>query len=62
MPPPDARPILEAASKEVSAVHGWMDSWDWVWMSFMMVFWLVVLGAVVFAAVRLAQRPPRKDH
>lgn len=43
-------------------MHGWMDSWDWVWMSFMMVFWLVVLGAVVFAAVRLAQRPPRKDH
>jgi hypothetical protein len=43
-------------------VHGWMNSWDWVWMSFMMAFWIVVLGAVVYAAVRLAQRPPRKDH
>jgi hypothetical protein len=37
-----------------------MDGWDWVWMSLMMVFWLVVLGAVVFAAVRLGQRPPRR--
>jgi hypothetical protein len=27
----------------------------------MMVFWIVVLGAVVYAAVRLAQRPPHKD-
>jgi hypothetical protein len=41
-------------------VHGWMDGWDWVWMSFMMVFWVGVLGAVVYAAVRLAQRPPHK--
>jgi choline-glycine betaine transporter len=39
-----------------------MDGWDWVWMSFMMVFWLVVLGAVVYAAVRLGQRPPREHH
>jgi hypothetical protein len=31
-------------------------------MSFMTVFWLVVLGAVVYAAVRLGQRPPHKDH
>jgi hypothetical protein len=37
----------------------WMDSWDWVWMSFMMVFWIVVLGAVIYLVVRLAQRPPR---
>jgi heme/copper-type cytochrome/quinol oxidase subunit 2 len=27
-------------------------------MSFMMVFWIVVLGAVVYAAVRLANRAP----
>jgi heme/copper-type cytochrome/quinol oxidase subunit 2 len=37
-----------------------IDGADWLWMSFMMVFWLVVLGAVVYAAVRLAQRPPRE--
>lgn len=42
-------------------MHGWMDSWDWVWMSLMMVFWLAVLGAVVYAAVRLRQRPPHED-
>ncbi len=39
-------------------MHG-MDGFDWVWMTFMMVFWVVLLGAVIFAAVRLAQRPPR---
>jgi hypothetical protein len=39
-------------------MHYWMNGWDWVWMSFMMVFWLVVLGAVVYVAVRLGQRPP----
>jgi hypothetical protein len=31
-------------------------------MTFMMVFWIAVLGAVVYAAVRLGQRPLRKDH
>ncbi|MGH3085502.1 MAG: hypothetical protein ACRDNP_15865 [Gaiellaceae bacterium] len=36
----------------------WMDGWDWFWMSFMMVFWAVVLGAVVYVAVKLATRPP----
>ncbi|HZQ66551.1 MAG TPA: hypothetical protein VFA66_15145 [Gaiellaceae bacterium] len=41
-------------------MHGWMDGADWVWMSFVMVFWIVVLGAVVYAAVKLAQRPPHK--
>jgi heme/copper-type cytochrome/quinol oxidase subunit 2 len=41
-------------------MHGWMDGSDWIWMSFMMVFWIAVLGAVVYAAVRFAQRPPRE--
>ena len=27
------------------------------WMSFLMIGWIVVLGAVVYAAVRLAHRP-----
>ena len=48
---------LTARRKEVS-VHVWMDGWDWLWMSFMMAFWLVLLGAVVYVAVRLAHRPP----
>lgn len=40
-------------------VH-WMNGWGWAWMTFMMVFWVVLLGAVIYAAVRLAQRPPRE--
>jgi hypothetical protein len=36
----------------------WIDGWDWVWMTFMMAFWVVLLGVVVYVAVRLATRPP----
>jgi len=36
-----------------------MNGWDWVWMTFMMV-WVVLLGAVVYGAIRLAQRSPRE--
>jgi hypothetical protein len=54
---PTAERSLTARRKGVS-VH-MMDGWDWVWMPFMMVFWLVVLGAVIYVAVRLANRPPR---
>ncbi|MGZ8693456.1 MAG: hypothetical protein ACXWZT_12090 [Gaiellaceae bacterium] len=43
-------------------MHGWMNGWDWVWMSFMMILWIAVLGGVVYAAVRLAQRPPREGN
>ncbi len=39
-------------------MYGWMDGWGWFWMSFMMVFWIALLGTVVYIAVRLAQRPP----
>jgi hypothetical protein len=35
-----------------------MDGWDWFWMSFAMAFWAVVLASVVYAAVKLANRPP----
>jgi len=41
-------------------MHGWMNSGSWMWMSFMMVFWLVALGAIIYGAVRLASRRP--DH
>jgi heme/copper-type cytochrome/quinol oxidase subunit 2 len=44
------------------AMHTWVDGWDWLWMTLMMGFWLVVLGAVIFIAVRLAQRPPTKPR
>ena len=32
-----------------------MSGWDWVWLTLMMSFWIVLLGAVIFLAVRLAQ-------
>lgn len=39
-------------------MYHWMHGWSWFWMSFMMVFWVVVLGAVVYGAAKLANRPP----
>lgn len=36
--------------------YGDFDGLDWLWMSSMMGLWIVVIGAVVYAAVRLAQR------
>ena len=50
--------ILSDTHERRLTVH-WMDGWDWVWMSFMMVFWIVLLGAVVYLAARLGNRPPR---
>ena len=41
-------------------MHTWVDGWDWVWMTLMMGFWLVVLAAVMSIAVRLAQPPQAK--
>jgi hypothetical protein len=51
--------MLRAEAKGV-VMHGWTDGWGWFWMSFRMVFWVVVLGAVVYVADRLARRPPRE--
>jgi hypothetical protein len=50
----------EGVKRKEELMYHWMNGWSWLWMSFMMVFWVVVLGAVVFIAVRLAQRPPRE--
>jgi len=51
------RPCLQQRSKG-GAMYHWMDGWGWFWMTFMMLFWIVVLGAVVYVAVKLADRPP----
>ena len=32
----------------------WGTGWDWLWMTFMMLAWLAVVGGVVYAAVRIA--------
>jgi uncharacterized membrane protein len=43
-------------------MYHWMGGWGWFWMSFMMVFWIVVLGAVIYVAVKLANRPPTNQQ
>jgi hypothetical protein len=43
-------------------MHTWMDGSDWIWMTLMMSFWVVLLGVAVYIAVRLAQRPPTKPR
>jgi len=40
-------------------MHTWIDGWGWFWMTFMMALWVVLIGAVVYIAVRLAQRSPK---
>lgn len=42
-------------------MHGYVDGWDWVWMTAMMAVWIVLIGAAVYGAVRLAQRD-HHDH
>lgn len=37
----------------------WNDGWAWYWMIPMMLFWILALGAVIYAAVRLANRDSR---
>jgi hypothetical protein len=47
--------------REGVAMHTWIDGWDWLGMTLMMGFWLVVLGAF-YIALRLGQRPPTKPR
>ena len=42
-------------------MYHWMDATGWFWMSFMMIFWIVLLGAVVYVAVRLANGNRRSE-
>ena len=38
----------------------WMSDWGSVVMTFMMILWVVLFGAVIYIAVRMGQRPPRE--
>ena len=49
------RTIVQDKNKEAE-MHGYVDGWDWFWMTTMMVSLIVLTGAVVYAAVRLPQR------
>jgi hypothetical protein len=42
-------------------MYEWVSGWNWLWMGVMMVFWLIALGAVIYFAIRLAQRPPNSS-
>ena len=37
----------------------WGTGWDWLWMTFMMLVWLVVVGGIVYAVVRAARSHQR---
>ncbi len=39
-----------------------MNGWDWLFGSVMMLFWIAVLGAVVFIAVNLARGDWPRGH
>lgn len=40
-----------------------MSGWDWLWGTFMMGFLIVLIGLVVYVAVKLAQGDrERKSH
>lgn len=39
-------------------MRGWMDGGDWVWMTVMMVAFVVAIAAGVYAAVRFGHRRP----
>jgi len=36
-------------------MYHYVDGWDWVWMTLMMGFWVVILALVVFLVVKLVQ-------
>lgn len=35
---------------------GWSSPWDWLAMTLMILLWVAVIGAVIYAAVRLGVR------
>ena len=43
-------------------MNGWMNDGDWFWMAFMMVWLVPLLGAVVYVAVRRANRALEGKH
>ncbi len=43
-------------------MHGWMGTWDWFWMGFMMVTWVVLIGALVYVAVQFAIRSSHHER
>jgi ABC-type phosphate/phosphonate transport system permease subunit len=43
----------------------WMTGWGGFWMTFVMAFWIVLWGGIVYVALKMANRPPsgpRSQH
>jgi hypothetical protein len=36
-------------------MYNHVDGWDWLWMTLMTGLWVVILGLVIYVAVKLAQ-------
>jgi hypothetical protein len=53
------RPIFHVTRRGGFVYHS-MDGWNWIWMSFAGAFWLLMIGGVVYIAVRLAQQHDRR--
>lgn len=43
-------------------MHGLMSTWDWFWMVFMGVAWIVIIGASAFVALEVLKEEPRAQH
>lgn len=43
-------------------MYHWMNGSSWFWMSFVMILWIVLLGTVVYVAVRLANNRHREHR
>jgi ABC-type phosphate/phosphonate transport system permease subunit len=56
-------PLLEPAKE--GDVYQWMTGWGGFWTTFVMAFWIVLWGAMVYVPVKMADRPPsgpRSQH
>ena len=51
---------LSPDGPKLFAMYHTMTGWSWLWMTFGAVIWIVLLGAVVYVAVRLAQHDGRR--
>jgi putative membrane protein len=50
----------EGVEEEVRTMMYW-NSGGWIWMIFMSLLWIVLIGLIVWAVVRLTQQPSRHD-
>jgi hypothetical protein len=41
-------------------VYDELTGWAWLWMTFGVLFWIAMLGGIVYVAVRFAQQRSRR--